>query len=238
MNGTRIVLSGVALACFVGGFLLAQNPPAQNPGTPGNANNQNNSEAQRNSQDIVSQQTDGEMSVADAARLARANKTALAKPVKSYDDDNFVRSMPIAKKKAEENAPSNPSIQDLPTEQMHGKVVLLDFWASWCGPCRMALPKLKQLQSVYNSDDFMVISVSEDEDEATWRAFVSSHQMTWTQRYDANNSLLQQYQVSGLPTYVLLDRESKEVQRYEGEDPGQSIVERIGPQLKQTLDAR
>jgi hypothetical protein len=46
---------------------------------------------------------------------------------------------------------------------------------------------------------------------------------------------MRQYQVNALPTYVLLDRDGKEVQRYEGEDPGQSILERIEPQLKQVL---
>jgi thiol-disulfide isomerase/thioredoxin len=176
--------------------------------------------------------------LAEAARLARGNKTNSGKPARNYDDDNFPRSTPIVKEKATESAPANPSIQELPSEEMRGKVVLLDFWASWCGPCRMALPRLKQLQAIYSGDDFMVISVSEDEEEATWRGFVASHQMAWTQRFDADSSLLRRYQVSGLPTYVLLGRDGRELQRYEGEDPGQSILERLGPELKQALQTR
>ena len=156
--------------------------------------------------------------------------------MKSYDDDNFVRSAPIAKKNAADKASENTSAPS-PSEEMKGKVVLLDFWASWCGPCRSALPKVRQLQAIYGGDLFTVVSVSEDDDENAWRAFVANNQMTWTQRFDGNSALLRQYQVTGLPTYVLLDRDGKEVQRYVGEDPGQSVVERVGPDLKRTLQS-
>jgi thiol-disulfide isomerase/thioredoxin len=120
---------------------------------------------------------------------------------------------------------------------MHGKVVLLDFWASWCGPCRSALPKVKQLQSIYGGEEFIVVSVSEDNDETTWRGFVAEHQMSWAQRFDGNSSFMRQYQVQGLPTYVLLDRDGKEVQRYVGEDPGRSVIERVGPDIKRALQS-
>jgi thiol-disulfide isomerase/thioredoxin len=216
---------------------MAQSSTPQSTGTPSSANALSSSDAPKNTQ-AVAEQTDEPVSLAEAARLARANKANPSKPAKSYDDDNFPRSTPIVKKNVAEGATTNPSLQELPAEEMHGKVVLLDFWASWCGPCRDALPKLKQLQSIYGSEDFMVISVSEDDEEATWRAFVANHQMNWTQRFDGDNALLKRFQVSGLPTYVLLDRDGKELQRYIGEDPGQSIVERIGPDLKRTLQTK
>jgi thiol-disulfide isomerase/thioredoxin len=183
------------------------------------------------------QENDQPVSVAEAARLARANKASAAKPAKNYDDDNFVRSTPIVKKNADTASAVSPSTQSLPAE-MQGKVVLLDFWASWCGPCRMALPKVKELQSIYGGDDFMVVSVSEDDDAGAWRSFVAKNGMSWTQRFDGDNSLIKQFQVSGLPTYILLDRDGKEVQRYVGEDPGQSILERVGPDLKRTLQTK
>ena len=112
---------------------------------------------------------------------------------------------------------------------------MLDFWASWCGPCRMALPKVKQLQSVYGGGDFVVVSVSEDEDESAWRSFVARNGMTRAQRLVGDSSLMNKYRVEGLPTYVLLGKDGQEIQRYVGEDPGQSVVERIGPDLKNAL---
>jgi thiol-disulfide isomerase/thioredoxin len=188
-------------------------------------------------QSALEQQGDQPVSIAEAARLARANKPTAPKAAKNYDDDNFPRTAPIVKKNSTDTASVAPSIQNLPSD-MQGKVVLLDFWASWCGPCRAALPKVKELQSIYSGDDFMVVSVSEDDDVGAWRRFTANNDMTWTQRFDGDSSLMRQFQVSGLPTYVLLDRDGKEVQRFIGEDPGQSIVERAGPDIKRILQAK
>ncbi|HXX14741.1 MAG TPA: TlpA disulfide reductase family protein [Candidatus Eremiobacteraceae bacterium] len=235
MNMHRTLLSIAALSCLVAAGVSAQDTQ---PGTaaPNNPSTAGSGNAQKNTQEVAAQQDDQEPSVAEAARMARANKATAKKAVKSYDDDNFVRSTPIVKKNASvEGGSENAASAPISPAETKGKVVLLDFWASWCGPCRMALPKVKQLQAVYGGEDFTVISVSEDEDEAAWRAFTTNHQMNWTQRFDGDSSLMRQYQVNALPTYVLLDRDGKEVQRYEGEDPGQSILERIEPQLKQVL---
>jgi len=159
MTSKHTALRFAILVCFASGLVLAQSAPQQSTGAPGAAGAQSSSEAQKSAQETA-EQADQPVSLAEAARLVRASKTNPAKSAKNYDDDNFPRSTPIVKKNVTEGAPTNPSIQELPSEQMHGKVVLLDFWASWCGPCRMALPKVKQLQSIYGSDDFMVISIS------------------------------------------------------------------------------
>ena len=84
----------------------------------------------------------------------------------------------------------------------------------------------------------MVVSISEDDDESAWRTFVASHNMSWPQRLDADSSLQSQFGVSALPTYVLLGRDGSVVQRYVGEEMAESIVERIGPDLKKSLAAK
>jgi Thioredoxin-like len=83
-----------------------------------------------------------------------------------------------------------------------------------------------------------LISVSADEDQHTWQAFVASQQMSWPQRFDSDGNMAQQLGVSGLPTYVLLGRDGREVGRYEGAAAGQFLLERIGPDLKAALAAR
>jgi thiol-disulfide isomerase/thioredoxin len=243
VNLTHAAILGALLAgglCFAGWVQIA---PAQNPQTaPSNQDTAKPATTQTNTEQSAEQSADPSdqpMSVADAARLARANKPASNKPVKKYDDDTLPRSTPLTEKKKPANgsAPSH-SMVELPAEEMKGKLVLLDFWASWCGPCRAGVPNVQRMQSVYGGEDFMVISVSEDEDEATWHNYVANHQMTWTQRYDEDDSLQHEFQVGALPTYILLDRDGQEIQRWVGEDPGRSILERIGPDVKRRLQSK
>jgi len=167
------------------------------------------------------------MSLGEAARLARAKKASQAKSVKIFDDDN----MPHAPLSSGEKAPGFAG----QSSSSGGKVTLLDFWATWCGPCRHALPGLKQLQAVYGADKVEVISISEDEDEGTWQSFVAQNQMSWTQRLDSDHQMMRQYGASALPTYVLIGKDGNVVQQYVGDDPGQPILERMGPDLQKTL---
>jgi thiol-disulfide isomerase/thioredoxin len=187
------------------------------------------------------------MSVADLARAARAKKQNDTKPLARMskvvlDDDNLPRGAyaadsASAKPGAAGSQTSNLPASNAPFAEFRDKVVLLDFWASWCGPCRGALPNLKRLQAAYGSEDFVVISISEDDDESAWRAFVASHQMNWPQRLDSGGSIQHQFGVNALPTYVLVGRDGSVVQKFVGEDLAQSIVERVGPDLKSALSA-
>jgi thiol-disulfide isomerase/thioredoxin len=167
------------------------------------------------------------MSLGEVARLARAKKASQAKSVKIFDDENMPRA-PLA---SGEKAPG----LDAQSPAAGGKVTLLDFWATWCGPCRHALPGLKQLQAAYGADKVEVISISEDEDEGTWQSFVTQNQMNWTQRIDSDHQLMRQYGASALPTYVLIGKDGNVVQQYVGDDPGEPILQRMDPDLKKTL---
>jgi thiol-disulfide isomerase/thioredoxin len=168
------------------------------------------------------------ISLGEVARLARAKKASQAKSVKIFDDEN----MPRAPLTSGEKAPG----LDRQSTPGGGKVTLLDFWATWCGPCRHALPGLKQLQAAYGADKVEVISISEDEDQGTWQSFVTQNQMNWTQRIDSDHQLMRQYGASALPTYVLIGKDGNVVQQYVGDDPGEPILERMGPDLQKTLE--
>jgi thiol-disulfide isomerase/thioredoxin len=167
------------------------------------------------------------VSLGEVARLARAKKADQAKSVKIFDDEN----MPRAPLSSGEKAPGFSAS----SSSGGGKVTLLDFWATWCGPCRHALPGLKQLQAVYGADKVEVISISEDEDEGTWQSFVTQNEMNWTQRIDSDHQMMKQYGASALPTYVLIGKDGNVVQQYVGDDPSQPILQRMEPDLQKSL---
>jgi thiol-disulfide isomerase/thioredoxin len=239
----------LAGALCLPGYSSAQaQDPAQNGVQPApKRGTQSPATQQAQQQNTSAESADQPMSVADMARAARAKKQTdtkrVAKISKVLDDDNMPRGVYAADPAPVKSAAPGSQAQGSPSSggpfpEFRGKVVLLDFWASWCGPCRNALPNLKRLQAVYGSADFVVISISEDDDESAWRAFVGSHNMTWPQRFDSDGSIQSQFGVNALPTYVLIGRDGTVQQKFVGEDPAESIVERIGRDLKASLSAK
>jgi thiol-disulfide isomerase/thioredoxin len=235
MRTASLLFAGTALTLAFSGSARAQDVPlhASQP-APHDVSNTSAQPAassksvQTASSDNLVVMDPAPMSLGEVARLARAQKASQAKSVKIFDDEN----MPRAPLTSGEKAPG----LDRQSTSGGGKVTLLDFWATWCGPCRHALPGLKQLQAAYGADKVEVISISEDEDQGTWQSFVTQNQMNWTQRIDSDHQLMRQYGASALPTYVLIGKDGNVVQQYVGDDPGEPILERMGPDLKKTLE--
>jgi peroxiredoxin len=69
-------------------------------------------------------------------------------------------------------------------DDLAGKVVLIDFWATWCGPCRAALPHVREIARKFEGQPLVVLSVSVDTDEAKWQDFIAKNEMTWPQYCD------------------------------------------------------
>lgn len=102
-------------------------------------------------------------------------------------------------------------------QALQGKMVLFDFWASWCGPCRAALPQLRQLHDHYSRDDrFVVISISADRSERTWRDFVERAGMDWPQFFDRDLRLNRAFSITGYPTYLLVAQDGSVLLRFSG----------------------
>jgi thiol-disulfide isomerase/thioredoxin len=69
-------------------------------------------------------------------------------------------------------------------DDLQGKVVLIDFWATWCGPCRAALPHLREISKKFEGQPLIVLSVSVDTDEQKWKDFIAKNEMSWPQYLD------------------------------------------------------
>jgi thiol-disulfide isomerase/thioredoxin len=74
--------------------------------------------------------------------------------------------------------------QQISLDNLKGKVVLIDFWATWCAPCREALPHMKKIVEKFKDEPLLVLSVSLDDNEQKWQDFVAKNQMTWPQYRD------------------------------------------------------
>ena len=90
-------------------------------------------------------------------------------------------------------------------DEMNGRVVLIDFWATWCGPCNQELPHMKQLAAKYANEPFELISISWDADEAKWKQFIAANGMTWNQYRDADHSISNAFAINAIPHYFTID---------------------------------
>jgi thiol-disulfide isomerase/thioredoxin len=90
-------------------------------------------------------------------------------------------------------------------DQMNGRVVLIDFWATWCVPCLKELPHIKEIAKDFAGQPLVILSISWDEDEQTWKDFIAKNGMTWPQYYDTDHRLGQLFEIEGLPSYFTID---------------------------------
>ena len=110
-----------------------------------------------------------------------------------------------------------------------GKVVLVDFWASWCGPCRREMPNLVETYAKYKNKNFEIVGVSLDQDEAAWKEAIKNLNMTWPQMSDLKfwqSEGGQLYAVNSIPHTILIDADGTIVARgLHGEELQTKIAE-------------
>jgi thiol-disulfide isomerase/thioredoxin len=116
-----------------------------------------------------------------------------------------------------------------------GKVVLMDFWATWCEPCRLALPELKTLQAQMRGEPFALVSCSADTNGSMLRNFVDKEQMTWAQFWDQDRALARTFSVTSYPSYYLIDPDGVVIATIRGWSP--KTGDEIARQVRQAVTA-
>lgn len=87
-----------------------------------------------------------------------------------------------------------------------GKYVLVDFWATWCGPCMREMPTLKRVYDKYKGENFEIVGVSVDDDVEAWKKTVKAKGMDWIQLHDSDKSAGRYYKVNSIPFTLLFDK--------------------------------
>jgi cytochrome c biogenesis protein CcmG, thiol:disulfide interchange protein DsbE len=89
---------------------------------------------------------------------------------------------------------------------LRGRVVYIDFWASWCGPCRQSFPWMEAMKSTYEAQGLEIVAVNLDRDRADADRFLRLFHPTFDVRFDPKGDLAEFYKVQGMPSSVVIDR--------------------------------
>ena len=106
----------------------------------------------------------------------------------------------------------------------HGKVVVLDFWASWCVPCRRSFPWLNEMHARYGKDGLVIIGVNVDQDPDAASEFLQKYPAQFKIHYDSAGKLAQEFGVRGMPSSFVIGRD------------GQLAAQHIGFKVKKQVE--
>ena len=111
--------------------------------------------------------------------------------------------------------------EELNLDQYKGQVVYVDFWASWCIPCKKSFPWMNKMHEKYKNQGLKIIAVNVDEDSADADEFLADTPAKFTILRDPEGELAGQYELVGMPTSLLFDTEGKLVSRHVGFKKGE-----------------
>ncbi len=133
---------------------------------------------------------------------------------------------------APEIALSNPEGKQIKLSSLRGKYVLIDFWASWCGPCRQENPNVVRVYNQYKDKNFEIYGVSLDREQAKWVQAIQQDNLTWTHVSDLkfwSSEAAKTYNVRGIPATFLLDPKGKIIAKnLRGEALESKLMELLG----------
>ena len=114
-----------------------------------------------------------------------------------------------------------PTFDNKPVQlsDYRGKVVFVDFWASWCSPCRQSLPMYSKLSGEFPASDFAVVAINVDENAEDARKFLAEHPVKYTTVQNPDGDIPKAFGINGMPSSYLIDRDGMIRDRHVGFDP-------------------
>ena len=110
--------------------------------------------------------------------------------------------------------------ENIRLSEFRGEVVLINFWASWCGPCRQEMPILSELHDRYKAMGFTVLAVNVEENTSDARKLLKDMPVSFPVLFDSNSTVSKQYDVVAMPSTVLVDRNGNMRYLHKGYKPG------------------
>lgn len=121
----------------------------------------------------------------------------------------------------------DPNGKNIAFSNFKGKYVLIDFWASWCGPCRQSFPHMREVYQKVKGDNFEIYSISIDKDKSAWLKAIKEEKNPWKQSLDTKNISQSGFAITGVPTTYLIDPSGKIIAKEIGFDSnGESEIEK------------
>jgi peroxiredoxin len=117
--------------------------------------------------------------------------------------------------------------KNLSLDSLKGKVVLIDFWATWCKPCVEEIPNIKKLYAKYKAKGVEVYSISLDENANAWKSFIKNKKLTWKQVRDADNTVSTQWGIQYIPSIFIMGKNGKLVAVPETIKDAESIIKTL-----------
>ena len=121
-------------------------------------------------------------------------------------------------------------------ESQREKILYIDFWASWCGPCKLSFPSMIKLKELFKDDLFEIIAISVDADSKAAKKFLDSYNINFQVALDTDGVVAEKYALPGMPSSFLLDQDRKIIAMHEGfrKSDFTKIKEEIEEALKRT----
>ncbi|MFW5890030.1 MAG: redoxin domain-containing protein [Marinilabiliaceae bacterium] len=191
-------------------------------------------EQQQYFKDYVNQNTDNAVGAFLGMNMARSmNADELEELVASFEEEipehPYVKEMQDMVGPAQEQSEAGNAVQvgseapdftladaegnEHSLSDFQGKYVFLDFWASWCSPCREENPNLVKVYKQYGGEDFEIVGVSLDKTRDPWLKAVEEDNITWTQLHDPEGEVAGTYGVQSIPFTLLLDEEGEIIEK-------------------------